>query len=187
MPSAQKAKGSSWEREVAKDLSQLYGESFLRTPGSGAFTGGSNASRKQFLDESKIRHFKGDIIPGESFPLLNIEAKFYSDFPFHQLLSGACKQLDTWIDQILTSADKDDINILAMKFNRKGSFVAYEQRQTQIKSTNFFCYQNLSTHHGTWIITDYKNFWQTNHSTIAAINAQYLNQMALAKQPQANI
>ena len=47
MPSPQKAKGSSWERDVAKFLTTLYGETFIRAPGSGAYVGGVNTKRKE--------------------------------------------------------------------------------------------------------------------------------------------
>ena len=49
MPSPQKAKGSGWERDVARFLSGLYGETFIRAPGSGAYVGGVNKSRKEYL------------------------------------------------------------------------------------------------------------------------------------------
>jgi Holliday junction resolvase len=75
LPSPQKAKGSNWERDVAVYLSNLYGESFIRAPGSGAYIGGSNTHRKEYLDEGQIRTFKGDIVPGKSFARLNIECK----------------------------------------------------------------------------------------------------------------
>ena len=86
MPSPQKAKGSGWERDTARFLSGLYGESFIRAPGSGAYVGGSNKARMEVLHEGQIRAFKGDIVPGQSFPKLNAECKFYKAFPFHRLL-----------------------------------------------------------------------------------------------------
>ena len=89
-----KAKGNSWERDVANHLSTLYGETFIRVPHSGAYIGGKNQFRKQFLHEGQIRSFKGDIVPGQSFSRLNIECKNYGEFPFHQLFTGDCKQLD---------------------------------------------------------------------------------------------
>ena len=46
MPSPQKAKGSGFEREIAKYLSDVYGESFIRAPGSGAYIGGKNQNRR---------------------------------------------------------------------------------------------------------------------------------------------
>ena len=120
MTSPQKAKGSGFEREVAKFLSDLYGESFIRAPGSGAYIGGKNQSRTQVLHEGQIRSFKGDIVPGQSFPKFNAECKSYADFPFHQLYTGGCKVLDGWIDQMMDVAEDGDLNILFMKFNRKG-------------------------------------------------------------------
>ena len=100
MPSASKAKGNSFEREVADFLTQLYHEKFIRVPGSGAYIGGKNTHRKQLLHEGQVRSFKGDIVPGESFPRLNAECKSYKDFPFHQLVTR-CQQLEEWLDQLM--------------------------------------------------------------------------------------
>ncbi len=168
MPSKGKAKGNGWEREVADFLSNLYEESFVRVPNSGAFIGGKNSHRKGNLSEEQIRGFKGDIIPGPSFSRLNLEAKFYKDFAFHQLLQGSNKQLDGWIEQILTSCDESDINVLAMKFNRKGSFIAYEIKHlpTLKTGTNYIRYHNHKQSHGPWIIQEFNEFWHINKSQI---------------------
>ena len=72
MSNSQKAKGSSWERDCANFLTKIYGETFIRAPGSGAYVGGTNNKRKQFLHENQIRSFKGDIVPGQSFPKMNV-------------------------------------------------------------------------------------------------------------------
>lgn len=173
MPSKGKAKGNGWEREVADFLSELYGESFVRVPNSGAFIGGKNSHRKNNLSEQQIRGFKGDIIPGPSFPHLNLEAKFYKDFAFHQVMQGSCKQLDDWISQIITTCDETDINILAMKFNRKGSYIAFQIKHlpTLKAGLNYTRYHNQSTHHGTWIIQEFNNFWQLNGTHIKNLAA----------------
>ena len=118
MTSPSKNKGNSFELEVAKYLSALYNESFLRVPSSGAFIGGKNQHRKVTMHDSQVRNFKGDIIPGETFTRFNSECKSYASFPFHLLLHGNCKQLDTWLDQLMVVAEKDDCSILFMKFNR---------------------------------------------------------------------
>jgi len=121
-----KAKGSSFEREMALKLSELTGESFIRAPSSGAYIGGSNAKRKEVLHEGQIRSFKGDIIPGESYSRWNMECKSYKDFPFHMLLQNKpISILDQWIDQLMEVADDNDINLLFMKFNRKGTYILY--------------------------------------------------------------
>lgn len=159
MPSPSKNKGSSFEREVAKYLSTLYGESFIRAPGSGAYTGGSNSNRKQMLHDGQIRSFKGDIVPGESFDLLNCEAKFYADFAFHQLFEDS-SQLETWIKQLMDAGDDGDLNILFMKFNRKGRFVAVQANKNWETNCNYLVYN--SSKFGCWMIYSFDNFFKYN-------------------------
>ena len=163
MPSPQKAKGSGYEREVAKFLSDLYGESFIRAPGSGAYVGGKNQARTQFLHEGQIRSFKGDIVPGESFSKMNAECKFYADFPWHLLLTGECKQLDSWLEQLLDVADPDDFNILFMKFNRKGQYVAVQPKHTWIIDN--FCFYGSKTY-GDWYIAEFNSFFKLNKDLV---------------------
>lgn len=178
MPSPQKAKGNSFEREVATFLSKLYDESFIRAPGSGAYVGGKNTNRMQVLHEGQIRSFKGDIVPGQSFPNLNAECKSYKDFPFHQVLAGECKILDDWIGQMMVVAEPNDLNVLFMKFNRKGKFVVVQSNKTYV--TDHFLYYT-SKNHGDWIIIEFDTFFRlnkdllkaysgTNSTTVADIN-----------------
>ena len=68
MPSKSKAKGSSYERDLAKFLSEKYNGSFVRVPNSGAYIGGSNFHRATNLSEGQVRGFKGDIIWDKSKP-----------------------------------------------------------------------------------------------------------------------
>ena len=165
MTSPQKAKGNAWENTVARHLTELYGETFIRVPHSGAYIGGSNQKRKEVLHEGQIRSFKGDIIPGQSFPRFNCECKSYKDFPFHQLFQGTCKTLDTWIQQCMEVADEGDFNILFLKFNRKGTFVAvHAQPNTWLMFTRHFNY--TSGLNGHWIIMDYDLFWELNADTV---------------------
>lgn len=168
MPNPQKAKGSSWERDVARFLSELYLESFIRAPGSGAYVGGKNQKRTEFLHEGQIRSFKGDIVPGESFPRFNAEAKSYKDFPFHQLFSGTVKILEEWIEQCMDVADPGDFNVLFMKFNRKGKYIAVQASSgTPLKFNRHFVYQ--SQNHGTWSIMDFDTFFQTNADAVKTL------------------
>jgi Holliday junction resolvase len=159
MPSPQKQKGSSFEREVASFLTELYKESFIRAPGSGAYVGGKNQVRKQMLHEGQVRSFKGDIVPGQSFVKLNAECKSYADFPFHLLLTGECKVIDGWIDQLMSVADDGDMNVLFMKFNRKGKFVVVPSNMTWV-TDNFIYY--TSKKHKDWIIIEFENFFNLN-------------------------
>jgi len=163
MPSPQKAKGSGFEREIAKYLSDAYGESFIRAPGSGAYVGGKNQSRTEFLHEGQIRSFKGDIVPGQSFSKMNIECKFYADFPFHLLLSGECKVIDGWIAQLMDVADPTDVNLLFMKFNRKGRYVCVQSKLTWV-ADNFVYY--TSKKYGDWMIFEFDSFFLHNKEVL---------------------
>lgn len=159
MSSPQKNKGSGFEREIAKYLSDKYSESFIRAPGSGAYVGGKNQSRTEVLHEGQIRSFKGDIVPGQSFIKMNVECKFYADFPFHLMLTGECKVIDAWIGQLMDVADPNDLNILFMKFNRKGRYIAVQSKLTWV-ADNFTYY--TSKKHGDWMIFEFDSFFLHN-------------------------
>lgn len=166
MGNPQKAKGSSWERDVANHLSELYGETFIRAPGSGAYVGGTNSVRKEVLHEGQIRAFKGDIVPGESFPHFNAECKSYQEFPFHQLWSGYCRQIDEWLAQLLDVEDPGDFNILIIKITRKGKYVAVESKHN-FSSDNFSLYTSHEL--GSWHIFEYDHFWQEHADTVKTL------------------
>lgn len=160
MPSKSKIKGSGFEREAAKYLSETYSESFIRNnSGSGAYIGGVNAHRKASLTEGQIRHSKGDIVPPETWRRFNAEAKFYSDFAFHQLFDG-CAQIESWLDQLMTVADPGDINILLMKFNRKGRYVAVQASVSWNTDCSVMRYRSVT--HGDWMIYSFENFFRLN-------------------------
>lgn len=163
MSSPSKNKGSSFEREIAKFLSNLYGESFIRAPGSGAYIGGNNQRRKDFLHEGQVRSFKGDVVPGQNFGRMNIECKSYADFPFHLVLTGDCKQLNSWLAQLMDVAEDDDLNLLFMKFNRKGKFVAVQSKLTWI--TDQFLYYT-SPKLGDWLIIEFDHFFKLNKDLV---------------------
>jgi hypothetical protein len=168
MPSPQKQKGSSFEREVATFLTKTYNESFIRAPGSGAYVGGKNQSRKEVLHEGQIRSFKGDIVPGQSFPHFNAECKSYKDFPFHLVVTGDCKVLNTWLDQLMTVAEPNDCSILFMKFNRKGRFVAV-QAECEWILDNYIHYKTKQ--YRDWLITEFDSFFEHNKELLKKYSA----------------
>jgi hypothetical protein len=168
MPSPSKNKGSGFEREVAKFLSDLYQESFIRAPGSGAYVGGTNSSRKQTLHENQIRSFKGDIIPGESFTRFNAECKFYADFQFHQIFDD-CRQLETWISQLMTASDVDDVNILFIKINRRGRFVVVQSNNNWNMNCNHSIYNSVNEQ-GQWIICNFEKFFELNSDQVKKLS-----------------
>src|SRR5690606_18510619 len=97
-------------------LSELFGGSFIRSANSGAFIGGKNAARKSNLSEGQIKGLKGDIVPPDDMPRLVLEAKFYADFRFHQLLQpGPQPVLDEWIAQAMDAIDEGDLWFVCFK------------------------------------------------------------------------
>ena len=163
MSSKSKTKGSNWEREIAKHLSELYSESFIRVPGSGAYVGGKNSVRKEVLHEGQIRAMKGDIIPPLDWHHFNCEAKNYAELPFHQLVQEECKQLESWLNQIYDAADEGDLNILIIKITRKGKYVAVQEGNHWQKQAHFLYH---SEKYGYWQIYDYDLFWKNNHQAV---------------------
>ena len=129
MVSKSKAKGKSWERDVCNFLSELYHDSFIRVPNSGAYVGGKNEYRRDYLTEEQIKLSRGDIIPPVNFPYFLAECKNYADFPFHQLLAKtSIAQLDNWIDQVEHDVTSDDdLWLLFIKITRKGTYVLFNR------------------------------------------------------------
>ena len=127
MTSKSKSKGKSWERDICLFLSKLYDDSFIRVPNSGAYTGGKNEFRKEYLTDEQIKLSRGDIIPPSLFCNFVVEAKNYAEFPFHQLVKkNPIVLLDTWIDQVETDSSDKDLWLLFIKITRKGTYVLYD-------------------------------------------------------------
>jgi hypothetical protein len=167
MTSKSKMKGSGWERDCAKFLSDLYGDSFIRNiSGSGAYVGGKNIHRKSTLSESQIRNSKGDITPPDTWTKFNAEAKNYGELDFHNFYTD-CRQLDAWLDQLLTVSDNGDFNILMFKITRRGKFVAVQPNE-EFKFGNYTVYN--SSEHGQWIITDFDDFYNKNSELVKKLS-----------------
>lgn len=171
--SSSKNKGKRWENEVAKFLSSLYNQSFIRTPSSGAYVGGKNAARKEFLHEGQIRSMKGDIIPPHEWRYFNCEAKNYAEFPFHQLTKGNVKLLEDWIDQCRQTSDPLDIDILMIKITRQGTYIVIPNIEEINPGINYISYS--SSNHGRWYIVDFDNFWQLNKQAILDLSTHGLS------------
>tara|TARA_A200000159_G_scaffold59319_1_gene54893 strand:- start:4196 stop:4735 length:540 start_codon:yes stop_codon:yes gene_type:complete len=163
MPSKSKSKGSGYEREQAKFLSEKYNGSFVRVPNSGAFIGGSNFHRATNLSEGQVRGFKGDIIPPDNWKYFNCECKFYKEFPWHHLLyDKKIPLLEDWIVQTMEIAEDSDVNIIFMKFNRIGTYVAYQEHMNGIGWRSPISVTYKSEKNGCWIITSAEEFWKYN-------------------------
>ena len=176
MPSKSKIKGSSFERDVAKELSELYDESFVRTPSSGAYVGGSNVARKSFLSEGQIQSFRGDIIPPDDWKYFNVECKSYADFPFHQLLHrGDVRLLDDWAEQLIDVSEENDLNLLILKFNRKGKYIGFQEK---LLNSSFFTHRHII--YKQWAITGYSDFWELNQDSVKYLSMNGIPQPLLS-------
>jgi hypothetical protein len=167
MTSKSKSKGNSWERDIAEFLSAEYNEPFLRVQTSGAYVGGKNAHRKQNMSQGQILNRKGDIVPPDNWKHLNIEAKFYKEFPFHHLFDNSNIPLfEDWIEQINISSEENDLKLIFMKFNRKGAYVLYP--------ITFPVMNVKSVRYKDFLFTNWDSFWSTHTKMIvkeAAINS----------------
>jgi hypothetical protein len=123
MPSKGKAKGNAWERELAGLLNKIFNLPFQRVPNSGAFLGGSNASRRMGLDAKQERLMTGDLIVPEELNHCSFECKFYKSFDYH-LLFRQNKQFEDWIKQSKEGCNIDQIWFLCIKSNRREPLVA---------------------------------------------------------------
>ena len=132
MVTKQKAKGSAYERDVAKLLSELVGQTFERTPRSGAMTGGANRSRIDGKVPINASVFIGDIMPPLSSTIkVRIECKNYKELSggFHALMNGKSKQIDKWIAQIRHDSDNGkDNHLLFFKISNQSQFVVMPQK-----------------------------------------------------------
>jgi hypothetical protein len=130
MSNKSKNKGKSWERDVCNFLSDLYSQSFIRVPNSGAFVGGKNEFRKETLSLEQIKLMRGDIVPPLNYPYFVAECKNYADFPFHQMVhNNSIRLLDEWIGQVMHDCNQEkDVWMLFIKITRKGQYVVYDTR-----------------------------------------------------------
>lgn len=168
--SKSKNKGSGAERELCKFLGEVFDGSFIRSANSGAYVGGKNAFRKQTLSEGQVKNLKGDIVPPDFMPKLVLESKFYADFRFHQLMQpGPTPQLDTWIAQCLDAVDEGDLWMVAFKINLRGWYVAVPE--CFLKDFVFGNHCMYTGEHGTFCVTDLKEFFTRNKDAVLKLSA----------------
>ena len=170
MPSAAKAKGNAFERELCGFFGSVFGGNFQRVPNSGAFTGGTNAFRKNVMSANQRSIMKSDIIPPENMRRLNVEAKSYKDFLFHQTWNGSCPQLDLWIAQTEASEDPGDLSFTIFKITRRGTWVVFKEGLKDMFLLNsYMTYAKSNTER--YIIADHESFFIQNREKIMELSA----------------
>lgn len=121
-----KRKGSAFENEVAKFLNIVHNTTeFARTPGSGAWMGRSNSSKRAGVAQAAQETLRGDLITPTYFPFI-IECKSYNDAPiYHGIIKGPDKHLDKWLLEVEFDAREGGrLPMLWFKTTRKGTFTA---------------------------------------------------------------
>lgn len=142
MSSKSKTKGSNFERDVARLLTDtLQVGNWQRTPNSGAYTGKSNAHRIQSLSEGQVKHSRGDIIAPDNVNLI-VECKCYAELQggFHSIMYGQCNKLDDWIDEVYFDSENGKIpHLLIFKITstRGFIFVALPKKHFDIDLSEF--------------------------------------------------
>lgn len=166
--SMQKNKGSGWERDVAKILTETFGYHFNRNiAGSGAFVGGKNAFRKNILTEEQLQFCMGDIAVPSEMKKMVVECKFYKEFPFHHfLINKPIPMLDGWIEQQMDIINEDSFWFIVFKINRAGSYIVIPEKLINIDNSlgnhSIYYYNNER-----FIVTDFEPFIKLYKDQIA--------------------
>ena len=117
-----KQKGNSFERDVAKDLTDVFNLPFNRTFGSGAFLGGKNFHRRAGVSKSVTKASLGDIACPEEWDFI-IECKSYADINFNGIIKGYCDKLSGWISEVRYDAENKSNHMVCFKISRAGVYI----------------------------------------------------------------
>ena len=141
--SRQKQKGNAFERVTAEHLTKVFDLKFFRTPGSGAYVGGSNFHRAYDMTNLKF------------------ECKTLKKFSFSSLYHKNAT-LDSWLEQ---AHSDDKLWFLVFKINNRGSFVAYDSEKYQPlvvpPESNYMQYKSIT-------ITRLDGFFEINKQSLLA-------------------
>lgn len=124
-----KNKGKSYERQLAKQLSEAFSLNFERVPNSGAFVGGKNITRALKLSNSQLLASSGDIISPDELSHVDFECKFYKDLAFNSLFDN-CEVLNKWIEQSQNTVKA--MWFLCIKINHKGEFIVFDKKHEDL-------------------------------------------------------
>jgi hypothetical protein len=146
------SKGKRGERNICKEMSKMFDDTFRRVPGSGMMLGGKNWNKNEGISDSAKNTLTGDIITPDWFPY-SIESKNYADTPkLHNLYDGEDIELDKWIAQASSDAakcGKEWLLIFNITSKRKTfvclnyeAFTKFIQDNNLNTPSNFFIYKS---------------------------------------------
>lgn len=169
MPNYNKNKGKNLEREVAKELTEVFGWNFTRVPNSGAFTGGMNFHRVAQLTREQNLLMCGDIIMPMQLEHVTVECKFYKSFSFQSLFDNN-ETLNGWIEQAKGSTGK--LWFLIFKINNCGKFVVFDKKDETLFSSE----SNRCIYKNAYVVTSYDGFFVKNKEAILQYSKECLQQ-----------
>ena len=166
MASKQKTKGSNFEREVARLLTDLFKVgTFTKTQGSGSYFGGKNQARLNSTENanSTIKLLRGDIIPPDYINLV-VECKCHNDFgsSFKGIISGTNSKLTSWLKEVHYDSNYNEIpNMLIFKITDNSGLIYFALPTKHFRHSIF---ENtpralfyLDNPHTEYLIVEYKN------------------------------
>ena len=166
MAAKSKRKGKSGERLVCKIFEDVFGGSWQRVFGSGAFVGGKNAYRKEFLSDGQVKNAKADIVPPDEMNIV-IESKAYGDFPWHRLIQqDPIPDLEAWLQEIYDCLDDGDFWLLCVKIDYKGWFVLFDPAFATFRYNNHANYYSPNQNKMYIVTATLENFLADNKNTI---------------------
>jgi hypothetical protein len=121
---ASKPKGSGWELEVAKDLTEKTGREFRRVPLSGAWMGGRNQAKNAGVLSGAQEGLTGDIIGPDNWPF-SMECKNTAAYPrLHLMLLQNDQEVDKWIEEAhFDAVNVNKVPVLPLKRTYRGEFI----------------------------------------------------------------
>ncbi len=159
MSNYNKNKGNSYERQLAKHLSNVFQLNFNRVPNSGAFVGGKNIARAEKLSEKQLLLMSGDIIVPEELSHVDFECKFYKALSFNSLFDN-CEQLNNWLEQAQNTIKP--LWFLFFKINHKGEFVVFDRKHILLYKD----IENFLVYKGKFIVCSANKFLEKNKEII---------------------
>lgn len=168
MGNKSKAIGNGFERECARMLTEFFGMPFQRTPNSGAFCGGRNASRISGMSGSQALLARGDLIVPDEMSHVMFECKRRKDVKYNQLLcEGGCRELDEWLDQVLVDyLACDDVSLFLLLFRsaRQGKSACFMRCSGLVPPMNHCSY---GYHGAEMVVTEFsERFLSVNRDAI---------------------
>lgn len=121
-------KGATFERRVAKLLTEAYNVSFSRTPQSGAFA-----------TTNKDTRLAGDIYCTEKEFIFVVECKKYAEYNLEDLITGNTGGIFSWLNQLeIEKKDKKGLLVFQRNYGKIFCLVEDFKFNPSFKFKNYY-------------------------------------------------